>query len=337
MTVYIIKRLLLALFTLLAILFSSYLLLRLTPGDPTRSNMFSDTSGGGTLDAKNNALYENRSLREKLDLDKPVLTGFSRWLKKIVCNGDFGTSVMVDKGKSVTSLIGERLSVTLKLNCAAIFIIYLCSIPLGIFSASKAGGFFDRSSEFLLFVLYSLPVMWVGLLLKSLLCEGGTFPIFPLGSLTPDDPEQLTVWQYQWQSLKHYTLPVICLAYGGIAGLSRYTRGSMLEVMNCDYIRTARAKGVGESGILWGHAFRNALITMITLFGSLLPSLVGGSVLVEYIFDIPGMGTLALDSLSQRDYPLQMALFAFTGVLTLAGILLSDILYTIADPRIRLE
>ena len=336
MTTYIIKRLALAAMTLLVILFASYTLLRLAPGDPSHSNIMGG-EGAGMMDSRNSELNTNISMREQLDLDKPLAVGFWRWLTKIVCHGDFGTSVTVDPGKPVTSLIRERIKVTVSLNFWAILITYLLAIPAGVFTAGKEGSFFDRSTEILLFVLYSLPVMWAGLLLQSMFCEGGKFPIFPLKGITPENPDTLTIWQLQLETLRCYFLPVLCLSYGGFAGFSRYTRSSMLEVLRSDYIRTARAKGLPECDVLWKHGFRNALITMITLFGGILPSLVAGSVLIEYIFNIPGMGTLSLLSLSSRDYPLQMALFAFSGALTLAGLFISDLLYMLADPRIRLD
>lgn len=334
---YIAKRLFLALLTLFVILFASYALLRLAPGDPSRSDMMGSGDGAGMMDTRNNELNSNNSMREQLDLDKPLHVGFFRWFSRIVCNGDFGSSVTVDPGKPVTALIRERLGVTVSLNFWAIVVTYLLAIPAGVFTAAKEGTFFDRSMEFILFVLYSLPVMWAGLLLQSYLCEGGKFPIFPLKGISPENPDQLTIWQLQLETLRCYFLPVLCLSYGGFAGLSRYTRSSMLEVLRSDFIRTARAKGLGQNAILWQHGFRNALITMITLFSGILPSLVAGSVLVEHIFNIPGMGSLSLLSLSSRDYPLQMALFAFSGALTLAGLLISDLLYMLADPRIRLD
>ena len=179
--------------------------------------------------------------------------------------------------------------------------------------------------------------MWIGLLLQAWLCEGGKFPLFPLTAM-PSDTEALqwSVWEYLWQQFRHGVLPVICLTYAGFAGLSRYTRGSVLQNIHSDFIRTARAKGVSENIIFWKHAFGNALITKITLFSGILPSLIAGSVIVEYIFNLPGMGTLSLQALSSRDYPLQMALFALAGTLTLAGIFLADMLYMLIDPRIRL-
>ena len=139
------------------------------------------------------------------------------------------------------------------------------------------------------------------------------------------------------ETLFHCVLPVICLAYAGLAGLSRFTRNGMIEVMHCEYIRTARAKGCTEFEVVCHHGFRNVLITLITLFSGLLPSLIAGSVIVEYVFNIPGMGNLSLLALSGRDYPLQMALFFLTGVLTLGGIFIADLLYGIADPRIKLR
>lgn len=333
---YIIKRLLLAAFTLLVILFASYVLLRLAPGDPTRSNMLNSGDAGNAVSAEKGGLRSNNAMREKLHLDRPVAVGFYFWMRNVL-KGDFGESASVDPGRPVLDLIGEHLPVTLKLNIIAIFITYLLAIPIGVYSARHADSRGDQLTGFFLFVLYSLPVMWVGLLLQALLCSGGVWEIFPLKGLTPDNSSRLSIWQLHWELLKCYALPVLCLSYGGLAALSRYARSSMIEALHGDYVRTARAKGAGENTILWHHAFRNALVTLITLFGGMLPGLISGSVIVEYIFSIPGMGSLSLNALSSRDYPLQMALFAIGGALTLGGILLSDLLYTAADPRIRLE
>ena len=206
----------------------------------------------------------------------------------------------------------------------------------GVYSARYAESTFDHHSTFILFMLYSMPVMWVGLLLQSAFCSGGMLPVFPLrGVYTP--PVEMSTFKAMAMELYYYALPALCLAYGSLAGLARYTRSNMLEVLNSDYIRTAYAKGLSASSVIWKHAFRNTLITLITLFSGLLPSLVAGSIIVEHIFNIPGMGTLSLLSLSSRDYPLQMALFTFSGMLTLLGIFTADLLYTAADPRIKLD
>lgn len=334
---YLVKRLILAAFTLLTILLVSYVLLRLAPGDPTRSDLFSSDAAMTAVNAEEGAFRQNRSMREALNLDKPILVGFGLWLRDVVLHGDFGVSASVDPGRPVTDLILERLPVTVTLNFWAVVLTYLLAIPIGVYAAVYAGSWFDQLSAFLLFVLYSLPVMWVGLLLQALLCEGGHWELFPLKGVVPANLDELSTWQLQFEIIRHYTLPVFCLAYGGFAGLSRYARSGMLDVIHSDFIRTARAKGLPEPLVIWRHAFRNGLITLITLFGGLLPSLVAGSVIVEYIFNISGMGSLSLLALSSRDYPLQMALFAFAGMLTLTGIFISDMLYLAADPRIKLS
>ena len=334
---YLVKRLILAAFTLLTILLVSYVLLRLAPGDPTRSDLFSSDGGMTAVNAEEGAFRQNRSMREALNLDKPILVGFGLWLRDVVLHGDFGVSASVDPGRPVTDLILERLPVTVTLNFWAVVLTYLLAIPIGVYAAVYAGSWFDQLSAFLLFVIYSLPGMWVGLLLQALLCEGGRWELFPLKGVVPANLDELSTWQLQFEIIRHYTLPVFCLAYGGFAGLSRYARSGMLDVIHSDFIRTARAKGLPEPLVIWRHAFRNGLITLITLFGGLLPSLVAGSVIVEYIFNISGMGSLSLLALSSRDYPLQMALFAFAGMLTLTGIFISDMLYLAADPRIKLS
>ncbi|MFA6714320.1 MAG: ABC transporter permease [Victivallales bacterium] len=332
---YTVKRLGLALLTLFIIMLVSYFLLRLAPGDPTRSSIMDDNPAAGQLSAEKGALGENTAMREKLHLDKPVYVGFLYWLKGVVLYADFGASASIDPGRPVADVILERLPVTVKLNFFAVCIIYLLAIPLGIYSAIYPDSLFDRGTTFFLFFLYSLPGMWVALLLQAYLCQGGLYPIFPLSGLTPDNPESMTSWQLLWETAKHYVLPVVCLSYAGFAGISRFARSSMLDVVNKEYIRMARAKGLPESAVIFKHALRNGMITLITLFAGLLPGLVAGSIIVEYVFNIPGMGSLSLLSLNSRDYPLQMALFCFGGALTLGGILLADILYVVVDPRIK--
>jgi len=196
---------------------------------------------------------------------------------------------------------------------------------------------FDKTTTLFLFFLYSLPVLWVALMLQAAFCVGGMIPYFPLKGLTPDIGPGMSSWRILWETSLHYVLPVFCLSYASFAGIARFTRAGMLDVIRQEYIRTARAKGLPEKEVIYVHAFRNALIIMITLFAGILPGLVSGSILIEYIFNIPGMGALSMLALSSRDIPLMMALFAFSGFLTLGGILLSDILYVLADPRIGFE
>lgn len=331
---YLLKRLLLAAITLVLILLTSYVLLRLAPGDPVKSSMIgAGGEGSAGLSVDKPELTENEVMKKKLNFDKPILVGFTLWLKD-VCRGDFGTSVSFDKGRPVTDLILDRLPVTLRLNICAILIVYLFSIPIGLFSGVFPDGKFDKTMTVILFFLFSMPVLWVALSLQALVCKGGMFPIFPLKGLEPSITTGLSTWRVVGQTAAHYILPVLCMTYAGFAGLSRFTRSAMIDTMRQEYIRTARAKGVAELDVVFSHAFRNTLVIMVSLLAGLLPGLISGSLLIEYIFAIPGMGDLSMRALSSRDIPLIMALFSFSGFLTLLGILISDILYVFADPRI---
>ncbi len=333
---YLLKRISLAFLTLFIILFASYMLIRFAPGDPTKSSIFSNGEAQ-TLSADKSDLAKNNSMRSKLHLDKPKIVGFAYWIKNIFLHGDFGSSVAVDIGRPVTSLIVERLPITIKLNIISIFIIYLFSIPIGINSAITKNKKSDKVIVFFLFVLYSLPGAWVPLVLQALTCEGGKFSIFPLKGTYVDDQYGVGTFEYFYQSGKHYILPVICMCYAGFAGLSKYAKEGMVDVIQQDYIRTARAKGVSEWIVIFKHALRNSMILLVTLFAGLLPGLISGSIIVEYIFNIQGMGALSIMALSSRDIPLMMTLFAFGGTLTLVGILFSDLMYVIIDPRITFD
>ncbi len=335
MILYFLKRILLAVFTLFVIMAISYLLLRLSPGDPSKSSFLGENSSvTNGISADRNELIKNNSIREKLYLDKPVYIGFTLWLKNVLLHGDFGVSVAVDKGRSVIPIIMERLPVTLTINFWAVLVTYLIAIPLGIYSAVSMSPRIDSFITVILFLLYSLPVFWVALLLQVTLCSGGCIPIFPLKGINVESIQGLSTWSIMFKSALHYVLPVVCLSYAGIAGLSRFARTSMIEVVRKDYIRTARAKGLPEYVVILKHALRNALITLITLFAGLIPGLITGSIIVEYVFSIPGMGDLSMLALSSRDIPLLMALFCFAGALTLIGIFVADIMYVLVDPRI---
>ncbi|OGV32044.1 MAG: hypothetical protein A2020_14055 [Lentisphaerae bacterium GWF2_45_14] len=335
---YLIKRLGLAFITLFVIMFVSYALLRLAPGDPAKASMFGEgQSGGEGLSGDKGAFAVNQVMRDKLYLDKPLYVGFCKWLSGVVMRGDLGNSVSVDKGRPVAALILERLPVTLSLNIWAILVTYLLAIPAGIYSAVYPKSFSDKTMTFFLFFLYSLPVFWAALVLQALFCEGGRYPFFPLKGLSVYNTWGMNTWHVLGATAMHYILPVFCLSYAGFAGLSRYSRSGMMDVINMDYIRTARAKGLPETTVIFKHALRNAVIILITLFAGLIPGLVAGSIIVEHVFSIPGMGLLSMNALNSRDIPLLMALFGFGGVLTLAGLLAADIMYVIADPRISFQ
>lgn len=332
---HILKRILLSMVTILIILSVSYLLLRLAPGDPTKSSFLGENAATNSgLSSEKGISTRNASIEEELHLNKPIYIGFYYWLKNALINGDFGKSVSVDKGRSVFAVIFERVPITLTLNFWAILITYAIAIPIGVFSAVTKRRKSDKAVTFFLFLLYSLPVFWITLLLQALLCKGGIFPIFPLKGISTTITSGATSWEIVGNLSMHYVLPVLCLSYGGFAGLSRYCKESMSDVINKDYIRTARAKGLPESQVIFKHALKNAMITLITLFAELIPGLIAGSIIIEYIFGIPGIGDLSMLALSSRDIPLLMGLFVLNSILTLLGILAADIMYTLADPRI---
>ncbi|MGE0712822.1 MAG: ABC transporter permease subunit [Planctomycetota bacterium] len=255
---------------------------------------------------------------------------------------DFGRSFKDDR--EVLTVLMEKIPRSLELSLISIFLAYMIAIPLGIHSSVSQGTVTDQVVTTTLFILYSLPSFWVGIMLLLLVSEGGRFlPLFPVGGLWPDRAGTLTFWEklsdptLVMQHLRHLALPVFCLTYASFAYISRQMRAGMLEVIRRDYIRTARAKGLPEHVVIFKHALRNSLIPIITIVAVILPALVGGSVIIETIFNVDGIGRLSFTAILTRDYPIIMAVFTLSALLTLLGILLSDILYAVVDPQISFE
>ena len=222
---------------------------------------------------------------------------------------------------------------TLPLALLSTLISYLLAVPLGILSAVQQRSRADKLVTLLLFVLYSLPTFWVGLMLILIFGKTG-FDLLPVIGLHDKDASQLSGWPYYQDMLLHLVLPVATLTYGGLAYLSRQMRVGMIDTIRLDYIRTARAKGLPESRVVLKHALRNSLIPIITVFANILPILISGSLIVEAVFNIPGMGLYAFEGLQKRDYPVVLATTTLSAVMTMLGILLSDLLYAVVDPRI---
>jgi peptide/nickel transport system permease protein len=233
--------------------------------------------------------------------------------------------------------IAERLPITIQLNLISIFLVYIIALPFGVYSSTHVGSFADKILTVGFFFLYSLPSFWVAMLLIMLFGGGDFWDIFPVFGISSIGSESMGPLAWLLDRLWHLVLPIVCLTYGGLAYLSRLTRASMLEVIREDYVRTARAKGLSERVVIFKHAFRNALLPLITLFAFLLPSMFGGSVIIESIFSVPGMGQLGFEAVLSRDYPVIMAITTISAFLTLAGLLISDVLYAALDPRIKLE
>jgi len=329
MTTYIIRRLLLMIPTLLGITIMVFSISRIAPGDPVSLSM----GPGGQLDAERAA--DVREARMRLyGLDKPVYVQYGRWLWRVV-RLDFGDSIK--HHRPVIDLIKERLPITVTLNVIAFVIIYAISIPLGVLTAVNHKRFFDRASSVVLFMLWSLPSMWVGQMLIGYFC-GPTFKNwFPPAGLSSNYAEQLPFFPWLTDRLWHLALPVLCLTYSGFAYLTKQVRAGMLDNLRADYVRTARAKGLSNTVVIFRHALRNSIIPVITIMATLLPAMFGGSVIIESIFSIPGMGLLAFEAVTTRDYNVVMAVATVAGVLNLVGLLLADIAYAAVDPRISFE
>ncbi|MGK0482834.1 MAG: peptide/nickel transport system permease protein [Planctomycetota bacterium] len=251
--------------------------------------------------------------------------------------GDLGLEMQ--SKSSVGEELLKRLKVTVPLSLISVLLSYLIALPLGIISVRRQGTRIDGGLTVGLFVLYSIPTFWAGLMLilafgKGGLVENGVLPIL---GLHDKDAASFGSIRYAWDVVLHSILPIVTLTYGSLAYLSRQMRAGMLEVIRQDYIRTARAKGLSDDRVVYKHALRNSMIPVLTLLASILPILIGGSVIVEHIFDIPGMGQYAFQGLLRRDFNIVMATTLFVGVMTQFGILFSDIAYSLVDPRIRLN
>jgi peptide/nickel transport system permease protein len=264
----------------------------------------------------------------------PIWKQYTRWLQRIA-TFDFDRSFKDDV--PVIDKIKKALPVTVGLNLIALTIIYLVSIPLGVYAAVKRNGWFDQVSSIILFLLYSIPNFWLATMLIMFFASTQNWDILPAAGLSVATADDLSYLDWLWDRVQHLILPVIVLTYAGFASLSRYARTTMLETIQEDYVRTARAKGLSESVVIYKHAFRNSLITIVTLMGNLLPAMIGGSVIVEVIFSIDGMGKLGFQAILDRDYPVIMAITTFSAFITLVGILISDILYSVVDPRVSQE
>jgi peptide/nickel transport system permease protein len=311
---------------LLGVSVISFALLKAAPGDQVSALMASSRGSGVTITAE-----QRQQIREEYGLNNPVYVQYYDWLRE-TARGNLGVSSRMNQ--PVTEVILQRLPNTMKLAGVALFFTLAIALPLGILSAVKQYSPTDYGLTFFSFVGISIPQFWLALMLLY------TFGVW-LGWLPVRGIQSAVVepglWNSVWDTVSHYILPVTSITVVGLAGYMRYQRAAMLEVIRQDYIRTARAKGLPESKVIFKHAWRNALIPILTLLGYIFVILVEGSVVVENIFSWPGLGQLAVSSLAQRDYPVMMGIVLLSATLILLGTLLSDILYAIVDPRVRYD
>lgn len=350
---YALRRLLLMIPTLLLITAVIFAVVKLAPGNP-----FSVSQGASERAVSKMDSADYQSMLARYGLDKPWYVQYGRWVK-MVLSGSLGDSfserrpvnevLFSTPGKSwaeapgiwhglkasCRTLFESKLGATLFLNSLALLAVLLIAIPLGLYSAVRRGGWVDRISGVLLYALYSLPNYWIAVLL--ILLVGVKLQWLPFYGMHGEGAETLSGLGYLGDALAHAALPAVCLAYGSLAFMARFSRGAMLEVLKQDYMRTARAKGLPERTVLLRHGLRSALVPFVTLFGLMLPELVAGSVIVETIFAWPGLGQMFVKAIYTRDYPLILAECLLGALLVLVGTLLSDLGYAWADPRVRLE
>ena len=301
-----------------------FVVMHLAPGSPTDLET--------QLNPRASADYRER-LRAMYDLDKPMHEQYILWVGKLVTL-DLGMSFSQDR-RPVADKIFERIPITIAINVISMILIMAIAIPVGVLSAVYRDSLFDKITSVFVFVGFAIPTFWLALLLMILFgVHLGWLPISGIRSL---NFEYLPPGTAFLDLIKHLILPVLLSAFGGLAGLSRYMRSNMLEVIRQDYIMTARAKGLSERVVIYKHALRNALLPVITILGLSIPGLIGGSVIFETIFAIPGMGQLFYMSVMSRDYPLVMGILFIGAVLTLLGNLFADVSYALADPRIRVS
>ncbi len=321
---YLLKRLLSMIPMLIGITMISFVVIHIAPGTP--ADLLIQMNPKASPEAK-------ARLRAYYGLDKPLYIQYFYWLKQIAVL-DFGRSFSPD-GRRVTDIIFERMPVTILIDGLSLFCIIIVAIPIGVLSSVHQRSLFDKFSTVFVFLGFAWPTFWLALLLMMLF--GVILRWLPISGLKSINFETLSYFRMFIDYGKHLLLPILVSAFAGIAGMSRYVRSSMLEVIRQDYIKTARSKGLNESSVIYRHALRNALLPIITILGLSIPGLIGGSVIFETIFSIPGMGQLFWASAMSRDYPVIMGMLVIGAVLTLLGNLIADLCYALVDPRIRVK
>ena len=320
---YLVRRLAYAVLTFIGITIVTFALVHSVPGDPI--SFYVGRAGVGNIPAET-----LDQIRREYHLDEPLVTQYAYWFRGIVTL-DLGRSII--EHRPVSELIFEKLPNTLQLNAIAFLLAAVIGIPIGLWSASRSGRPVERASAVLFFLLYSLPSFWVALLLMQFFSV--RLGVFPLFGMTSNDYHELSTAGRVWDRLQHMVLPVLTLTYAQLAIFARFSKSALSEVIGADFITAARARGAGEMTVMWRHAFRNALIPLITLLGLTIPYLISGSVIVEQIFQWDGAGLLYLDAILTRDYPVVMGLTVTTALVTLLASVLADLLYALADPRVR--
>ncbi len=307
------------LITLFFVSIVSFLIIHLAPGEPSQ------------IDPMNPKMTKEvvERLRKEFDLDKPIHVQYYRFYKKLFT----GTLLSWKDDQPVLGKIYRRFMNSLPLFIVGTLIMWTLSFPVGIRSAMKRGGAYDKTATFLSYLLISVPSFFLAYMMIIGVVNAFHIPVIGMRTFGMENVGGLTPFM---DRVWHLVLPSVLSATGGIAVLSRYVRGQMLEVQGQDYVRTARAKGLSEDTVHYKHALRNALIPFVTMFGMILPALIGGSVIIESIFSWPGLGRLGYSAIVSRDLPMVLSINFISAVLVLMGTTVSDLLYAVVDPRVKL-
>lgn len=329
---YVLRRCFWMLPTLFGITVVCFVVINLAPGSPVEqalSKMKMSGKSAGMSGGVSNEVVE--AIKKQYGFDKPMHIRYLIWLKNIV-TFDFGESFTYQR--PVVEVIGDKLPVSLQFGVVSLLLIYLISIPLGIAKAVRDGSHFDLWSSVLLMVAYSIPPLILGILMRVYLAGGQFLDILPLGELYSDNYFSLSVWGKIMDRSHHFILPLVCYVVNGFTVLVFLMKNSLMEEIRLDYVRTARAKGLNEKAVIYKHALRNALIPILTGLGSFLTVFFAGSIIIEQVFNLDGMGLLSYKSILSRDYNVLMALIFIESLMSMGGRLLSDLTYVLVDPRI---
>ena len=324
---YLLKRLIYIVFVFFIISILMFAIYKSMPGNPV-DIMLGDSKTSMKPDAYQ-ALYDKTV--QSLGLDKPLPVQYLAWMGNML-TGEFGYSTQYKQ--EVINIIGAPMANTVILNLLTMFVVFIIAIPLGIATAVRKNGVFDKSIQVLTIVGYSIPTFIVALLAIFLLAV--KIPIFPISGVRSAG-STATGLASALDMLRHMALPVLVMSVSGIGGITRYVRAAMIDVLRMDYIKTARAKGLREKTVIYIHAFRNALIPVVTVTTWWIVGLFGGSIVIESVFLWPGLGKMLIDGLMQRDFAVVLTMQMFYVVLSLAGNVIMDIAYTLVDPRVRLD
>lgn len=330
---YLIKRFLLVLPTLFGITIIVFVIINLAPGSPIEQKIQQIRFAGGMDGAEKTDVSQEviDALKEQYGFDKPVLERYWIWLKNL-SRMDFGESFSYEE--PVMDVISSKFPVSIQFGIVSFILTYLVCIPLGVWKAVRNGSAMDWASSILLLIMYSIPSFMLAILLIVYLAGGSFLDIFPIGGLYSDNYESLSLGGKILDRMHHFILPLVCYMIGHFTTLTLLMKNSLLEEISKDYVRTARAKGVEEKWVYLKHALRNALIPIATGFGGFIGVFFAGSLLIEKIFQLDGIGLLSYNSTMSRDYNVIMGLVFIQSILFLVGNIISDILYVLIDPRI---